>query len=161
MYEPKLYIRIRQETPDENMYFFLYIISNERQPCFIIENTIKKHYEFCGICNLCKRFQHYINLSSDYEVVENDNINFINKDKFQRTEKLINIFFFILYDGKDKYFPLIKEMILTFQNKEESLLNNSSYFFINLSLLIFSALRKKNYVLALNISIIESIFLLH
>ena len=40
-------------------------------------------------------------------------------------------------------------MILTFQNKEESLLNNSSYFFINLSLLIFSALRKKNYVLAL------------
>ena len=154
MYEPKLYIRIRQETPDENMYFFLYIISNERQPCFIIENTIKKHYEFCGICNLCKRFQHYINLSSDYEIVENDNINFINKDKFKRTEKLINIFFFILYDGKDKYFPLIKEMILTFQNKEESLLNNSSYFFINLSLLIFSALRKKNYVLALNIKII-------
>jgi hypothetical protein len=121
MYDPKIYIKIRQETPDENMYFFLYIISNESQPCFIIENQINKHYDICGVCNLCKKFDHYIHVPSDYEIVETEIMNFINKDKIKRKEKLINIFFHILYDGKKKYFPLIKEMILTFKNKEECL----------------------------------------
>ena len=154
MYEPKIYLRIRQETPNENMYFFLYTISYENQPCFIIKDKINKHYEICGICNLCQKFKSYILISPDYEIVENENINFINKKKFKKKENLVNIFFDILYNGKNKYFLLIKEMILTFQNKEESLLHNSSYFFINLSFLLFSSLRKKNYVLALNIKII-------
>ena len=154
MYNPKIYIRIRQETPNENMYFFLYILSHENQPGLNIEHNLYNHYKLCGICNLCKKYNYYINVSSDYQIMENENINFINKYKRKRKEKIINIYFDILYDGKNEYFPLIKEMILTFQNKQENLLNNSSYFFINLSLLIFSELRKKNYVLALNIKII-------
>ena len=45
-------------------------------------------------------------------------------------------------------------MILTYKNKAKNILDNSSYFFINLSFLIFSELKNNNYNLVLNIKII-------
>ena len=59
-YEPMIYMKIQRETPDENMIFFLNILSLETQPIYIIENQIEKHFEICGICNLCERYIKYI-----------------------------------------------------------------------------------------------------
>ena len=81
LYDPKKYIRIQRETPNENMYYFLFILSNEAQPCYIIENKINNHFESCGICDLCKKYIKYINQKNDYiEFDESENINFINKE---------------------------------------------------------------------------------
>ena len=155
LYDPKKYIRIQRETPNENMYYFLFILSNEAQPCYIIENKINNHFESCGICDLCKKYANYINQKNDYiDFDENENINFINKEFYKNNEILIDAFFEILYNGKNKYFALIKELIVTYKYKRKNLLNNISYFYINFSFLIFSELKNNNYKLALNIKII-------
>ena len=153
LYDPKIFVTFQRETPNENMLYFLFILSNETQPCSLIENKIVKHYEGCGICELCNKYKKYINKRDDnYKGDENENTNFINKEFYKNKEGLINIFFDILYNGKNKYFSIIKEMILLYQTKR--LLDNISYFYINLSFLIFSELKNNNYILARNIQII-------
>ena len=155
VYDPIMYISIKRETPNENMYFFLFVLSNETQPCYLIENKINIHFESCGICKLCKKYILYLKQRTGYELIEeSENINYIKKEINKRTDRLINIFFDILYDGKNKFFPLIKEMILTYKYNTQNLLDNVSYFYINLSFLLFSELKSSNYVLALNIKII-------
>jgi hypothetical protein len=155
IYDPRIYINFNRETPDDNMYFYLFILSYEHQPCYVIENKINSHYEGCGICNLCIKYHNYLFLTFDYiEAEENEKLTFINKDVYKKEDRLINLFFDILYEGKNKYFSLIKEMILTYKNKAKNILDNSSYFFINLSFLIFSELKNNNYNLVLNIKII-------
>ena len=155
MYDPKMYINIKRETPNENLYFFLFILSNETQPCYMIENKINIHFENCGICDLCKKYIQFLNqINNNIEIVESEKINYINKGGNKNQDRLINIYFDILYDGKNKYFSLIKEMILTYKYKAKNLLYNISYFYINLSFLMFSELKNNNYILALNIKII-------
>ena len=154
-YEPMLYVKIKRGSSFENMIFFLFILSKENQPIYAIENQIKIHYESCGTCDLCKKYVKFLSQKMDYiEVEDNENTKFINKGDRKNVDKLISIFFNILYDGKSKYFPLIKEIILTYRNNNKDLYINSSYFYINLSFLIFSELKNKNYILALNIKII-------
>ena len=153
LYDPKVYIAFKRETPYQNMLYFLFILSNEIQPYYLIENKIGKHFEGCGICEICKKYIRYLNKSFDYfEFNENENTYFINKEFCKNQDRLINIFFDILYNGKNKYFYLIKEMILLYQSKK--LLDNISYFYINLSFLIFSELKNNNYILARNLQII-------
>ena len=153
LYDPKVYIAFKRETPYQNMLYFLFILSNEIQPYYLIENKIGKHFEGCGICEICKKYIRYLNKSFDYfEFNENENTYFINKEFYKNQDRLINIFFDILYNGKNKYFYLIKEMILLYQSKK--LLDNISYFYINLSFLIFSELKNNNYILARNLQII-------
>ena len=155
MYDPKLYIKIKRETPNENMYYYLFILSNETQPCYLIENKINSHYESCGICVLCKKYIQYLNKNSkSIENEEKENINFLHKDTYKNKAGLINDFFDILYDGKNKYFLIIKEMILTLNYKTHDITDNLSYFYINLSFLLFQELKNNNYILALNIKII-------
>ena len=111
--------------------------------------------KICFIFFLFYQMKHkkYINKRDDnYKGDENENTNFINKEFYKNKEGLINIFFDILYNGKNKYFSIIKEMILLYQTKR--LLDNISYFYINLSFLIFSELKNNNYILARNIQII-------
>ena len=139
LYEPIKYLRINGDTHNENMYFYLYLLSLETQPCHIIEKNIIIHYKQCGICDLCKKYNIYL-----------DKIDENHKNK----DSIINHFFDILYDRKNKYFLLIKEIILTYKEKANSLLDNISYFYINLSFLLFSELSNYNYVLALNIKIL-------
>ena len=154
-YDPKLFVRIKRETPEQNLYFYLFVLSHENQPCYLIETKIKNHYERCGICILCKKYNKYFNhISNILDIEENGNLNMINKEEYETKNCLINIFFNIISEGNNKYFSLIKEMILTYKNKAESLLVNCSYFYINLSFLLFSELKNNNYVLALNIKII-------
>ena len=156
LYEPTIFMKIKRETPHENIVFYLFILSKDTMPLYIIENQINKHYESCGICDLCKKYVKYLKIKIEYiEMEDNENLKLI-KNKFgkRNTNKLINMFFNILYDGKNKFFPLIKEIILTYRNNKKNLDINNSYFYINLSFLIFAELKLKNYLLALNIKII-------
>ena len=155
IYDPNKYISIKRETPDENMFFYLFILSNNLEPLYIIEGKINIHYESCRICNLCKKYKKYLNqINANIEVDEKENANFIHKEANKNNDNIINILFDILYDGKNKYFPIIKEMILAYKHKKLNTLDNISFFYINLSFMIFSELKNNNFILALNIKII-------
>ena len=153
LYNPINYIRIKKETPNENMYFYFYLLSSETHPFLIIEKNISIHYEVCGICNLCIKFKKYLKKNKDLIEIE-ESMNYISRIKPKKKDKLINEFFNILYEGNNKYFFLIKELMITYKEKTNGLLDNNSYFYINLSFLIFSELKNKNYILALNIKIL-------
>ena len=150
LYNPYYHINIKRETPNENMYYFLFLLSNELQPFIMIEKHISIHYEICGICSLCKKLKNYLkqNLNNEDEENLNEIKNYKGKDE------LVNSYFEILYDGKNKYFLLIKEMILAYKNKNNHLLDIGSYLFINLSFLQFSELNNKNFILVSNIKIL-------
>ena len=153
LYNPIDYIKINNENPNENLFFYLHVLSYEVQPFYIIEKKINDHYEMCSVCYLCKRYKKCINPNSDFYELD-DKANFIIRIENKNRDKLINQFFNILYDGKNKYLFLMKEMILTYKNNQNNLSENNSYFYINLSFLIFAELKNKNYNLALNIKVI-------
>ena len=157
LYNPINYIAIKKETPNENMYFYFYLLSYETHPFLIIEKKISFHYQICGICNLCIKYKKYLDKNKDLIEME-EGLNFISRIRQKKRDKLINEFFNILYEGNNKYFFLIKEMMITYKEKTNGLLDNSSYFYINLSFLIFSELKNKNYILALNIKILLDYF---
>jgi hypothetical protein len=58
--------------------------------------------------------------------------------------------FDIIYDGKNKYFLLMKKLILNYKEKGKESLNNNSYFFINFLFLIYSDYQNNNITLSLN-----------
>ena len=154
-YEPMSFFKIKRGASIQNIIFYLFVFSIDTEPLYAIENQIKLHNESCGICDLCKKYIKYLRVKMNYaEIEENENCRLINKTEKRNTDKLINIFFDILYDGKNKYFPLIKDIILIHRNNEHNLFINSSYFYVNLSFLLFSELKDNNYILALNIKII-------
>ena len=151
LYDPYHHINIKRETPNENMIFFLFLLSNEMEPFIMIEKHISIHYEICGICGLCNKFKNYLNQNTKNKE-EDESLG--DLQNYKGKEELVNSFFGILYDGRNKYFLLIKEMILAYKNKKNYLLHICSYLFINLSFLKFSELNNNNFLLVLNIKIL-------
>ena len=77
---------------------------------------------------------------------------FINEENYkyiEKNNKLMNLFD-IIYDGKNKYFYLMKKLILNYKEKGKESLNNNSYFFINFLFLIYSDYQNNNITLSLN-----------
>ena len=56
LYNPFNFIHIERETPNENIYFYFYILSNENSLDFLLEDKIRDHYNKCGYCKVCKKF---------------------------------------------------------------------------------------------------------
>ena len=77
IYNPYSYIIIKRETPLENIFFYLYILSEKNDFDFVFENKVNEHYEKCGICNLCKRYYSYINRNKNTKKGEDE-----EKEKF-------------------------------------------------------------------------------
>jgi hypothetical protein len=65
IYNPLHYVKIKRETPMENIFFYLYILSDNDRVDFLFENKINEHYEKCGVCKLCKRFSMYLKLNEN------------------------------------------------------------------------------------------------
>ena len=155
IYNPYIHIQIKRETPMENIFFYLFILSEKNDYDFVIENKIKEHYNLCGICNLCKKSLHYFKRYKSKSNLENDEKErLINEEKNDKNteenkNKLIDIFD-IIYDNKNKYFELVKKLIINYKYKGKESLNNNSYYFINLSYLIYSDYQKQNITLSLN-----------
>ena len=163
IYNPIHYVKIKRETPKENIFFYLYILSDNDQLDFLFENKINEHYEKCGVCELCERFTMYLksnennciklddekeSLISD-EKSKNDSYNNNN----EHTNKFMNLFD-IIYNDDNKYFQLIKRITLNYKNKGKEDFINNSFYYINLSFLIYSDYQKNNITLSLNEKII-------
>ena len=161
IYNPLHYVKIKRETPLENIFFYLFILSDTNKINFLFEIKVKEHYENCGICNLCKKYSQYLN--SNKKIIEEEDEeekSLINdeKDNNNNNIKFINLFD-IIYDGENKYFELIKKITLFYKIKgKEAINNNYSYYYINLSFLIYSDCSKNNITLSLNEKIILEAF---
>ena len=166
IYNPFLYIRINKDTPLENIFFYLHILSNRNDFEFIIKEIINNHYEKCGICHICKKYLKYINnhklrkkeiddekenlIAAENEENNINNLNLINNNK------LMDLFD-VVYDGNNNYLYFIKIMVINYKNKGKEELYNNSYYFNYLSFLIYNDYKKNNITLSLNEKIILEI----
>jgi len=159
VYNPFFYIKIKNDNNLENIFFYLFILSEKNDYEFIIENSINDHYEKCGLCELCKKYMKY----KYRKVIENEEKEkLFNEENYQNTNKnnngvneKIDDLFDIISDGKNKYFNLMKKIILNYKEKGKESLYNNSFYYINLSFLIYSDYEKNN----INLSLSERLLL--
>jgi len=152
IYNPFYYIKIKRETPLENTLFYLYILSEKNDFDFVLKNKIKDHYQICGFCELCKKYIKFIRKKKK-NFGDDENEIFIKDEVEQNYKSADNIkfdLFDVFYEGKNKYFQLIKKIVLSYKYKGMEEFNNNSYYFINLSFLIYSEYKNNNFVLLLN-----------
>ena len=153
IYNPFYHIIIKRETPLENTLFYLYIISEKNNFNFIFESKLNKHYEKCGICDLCKKYIIYLNRFKQKNILlDEENEKFINEENEQNGDnnknELMDLFG-IIYENNNKYLNLIKKLTFDYKNKEKDIYNKNSYYIINFSYLIYSDY-KNNITLSLN-----------
>ena len=93
----------------------------------------------------------YIKIREDEEeekLIENNNKKYdSNKDQLKDLYEILNY-------NKNKYFKLIKKLIINYKVKGKKFLNKNSYYYINLSFLIYSDYQENNINLFLNERII-------
>ena len=143
-YEPKNFIKFNTDTTNENLLFYLYIVSEKCDINFLLLSKINEHYQKCEICNLCRRFEKYLKMNSN--------------DTFEGNNNNIEMnLFHVLYENKNEYFKLINEIILNYKYNKKKLFMNSAYYYINLCFLFFSELKIDNINLSLNIKLILDI----
>ena len=164
MYNPFSYVKIKRETPDENILFYLYILSNKNVLDFLLENKIHEHYEKCGICRICKKYIYYSNKYDKQTKNENEEKEkLINEEKEERNDDIANNenqltdLFNIVYDGKNKYFHLVKKMVINYRVKGKEFFNNNAHYYVNLLFLIYSDYKNDNITLSLNEKLILEI----
>ena len=152
VYSPFHYINIKEESTKENIFFYLYILSDNNNLEFLFENKIKKHFDKCGICRLCHKYLKYLENNQGLDIEDDERTKLINKEKNNTiiSKNKLNDLFYIVNDGKNKYFELIKKIIINYKIKEKDWLNNYSHYYINLSFLIYSDYKNNNITLSLN-----------
>jgi len=148
LYNPFNYISIKTETQMENLFFYLYILSEKNDYNFLFENKLNVHYKSCGFCELCKKYNEHISLFKK-NLQDEEKARLICNESNQNNDDSLD-YFSIIYDGRMKYFDLIKKIILSYKNKEKESLFNNSYYYINLSFLVYSDYQKRNITLSLN-----------
>ena len=162
LYNPLHYVKIKRETPMENIFFYLYILSDNEQLDFLFENKINEHYEKCGVCKLCERFSIYLKFNRNNCIKLDDEKESLISDEKSKNESnnnndhsnnFMNLFD-IIYNDDNKYFQLIKKIIINYKNKGKEDFINNSFYYINLSFLIYSDYQKNNITLSLNEKII-------
>jgi hypothetical protein len=159
IYNPFHYIRINRDTKMENIFFYLFVISEKNELEFLIENKINEHYEKCGLCNLCKKYNQYLEIHeiNEEEDEEKEKLVGMKNNDNDNENKLLDLFD-IIYDGNNKYFELIKKISLNYKNKGKESFNNNSYYYINISFLMYSDYQNNNITLSLNEKILLDAF---
>ena len=163
IYNPFSFIIINSKTPMENVFFYLYILSEKNDLDFLFENEIINHCESCGICHLCREYLKYTNkYNTQNNITEEEKETFINENNNYNNDennknKLIELFDVIYNNNSNKYFKLVKNIIINYKNKGKESFCKNSYYFINLCFLVYSDYQKKNYTLSLNERIIFEI----
>ena len=162
IYDPYSFIQIQNNKHFENMFYYLNMINNKNEIEFLIENKLTRHYRDCGLCKLCIRYAKYRT-----EDEENKNLNEKEKENCNESDSLIfsgnkknhkiNDLFDLLYDGKNKYFKLIRKILINYKKYGKNIFSNNAYYYINLSYLIYSDYIDKEITLSLNEKIILEI----
>ena len=160
IYEPVHYIKISKDTPMENIYFYLYILSERDDLDFLVEYKINEHYKNCGICDICQKYMDYLdNHQSNIEIEEDEKKKLINDGNKSTTPIIMIQLFDIINNNKqNKYFQLMEKITINYKQKGKKIFNNNSYYYINLSYLIISDYQNNNITLALNEKIILEMF---
>ena len=149
LYEPFSFIIIRSKTSIENIFYYLNIINEKNDIKFLIENKLISHYRDCGLCNICRKYIHYrTKYDTNINLKENVNENqlLINDRKNINIKDLFNI----LYDGKKKYFKLIRKIEKNYKKFGKIIFKNNAYYFINLLNLMYSDYLNNDITLSLN-----------
>ena len=143
------YIIIKRETPLENIIFYFFILTKDKDYEFIIEKKINNHYEKCGKCDLCKKYIQYLKAN---DLKDEELEKFINNDNSQKNNEKISYInlFDVLYDEKNKYFYLMKKILLNSNRKNKENINNNIFYYSNLLFLIYTDYQKKDITLSLN-----------
>ena len=156
IYNPFPYIKIEKETPMENIFFYLYILSDKNEINFIFEKKVNEHYEKCGICNLCKKYSNYLDKYEKFKKIiieENEEkeklINKVQENLINNKNNFIDLFYIVSIPGNN-YFKLLNDMVINYKQNQKSFLNNYAHYYINLSFLIFSDVKQDNITLILN-----------
>ena len=156
IYNPIYYININSDNSLGNIVYYLYILSEKNDYDFLYENKINEHYKKCGFCFLCKKYNIY-RARYKREFGDDEKEKLLNDKKGKISERTNNNnnnnlieLFDIINDDKIKYFYLIKKLILNYKNKGKESIINNSYYYINLSFLIYSDYKQKNISLSLN-----------
>ena len=154
IYSPFNYIKIKRETPLENTFFYLYILSEKNDFDFLIKNKIKDHYQKCGYCELCNK---YINIICKKKNTDNDENEIFCKNEVKKSDKYVDNnknklidLFDIFYEENIKHFQIIKKIVLNYKYKGIEEFIKNDYYFINLSFLIYSDYKYNNITLSLN-----------
>ena len=151
IYNPYSHMRVKRETPMENIYFYFFILSEKNDFDFVFENKINEHYEKCGICDLCMKYKKYLNrYKNKPNISDDEKEQLISQGKNEIDKNKILDLFDIIYDQKTKYFELMKKLVTTYKRKGKDALSNNHYYYINLLFLIYSDYKKKNITLSLN-----------
>jgi hypothetical protein len=157
IYSPFSNIIIKKETPMENLICFFFIISQKNDYSIVLERKINEHYEKCGNCYICKKFIDYMNKYKYIKIRDEEEEKLIKEDnnkKYDKNKDQLKDLYEILNYNKNKYFKLIKKLIINYKIKGKKFLNKNSYYYINLSFLIYSDYQENNINLFLNERII-------
>ena len=155
VYNPINHIKIRNDTPMENLYFYFFFLSNKNNLDFFYEDKINEHYEKCGVCDLCRKFIQYLRINeNNLYKEENEKDKLIEEKKNINNNSELSSLFDIISDGENKYFNLIRRIIIDYKKKGKEAFINNSHYYINLSFLIYSDYQKNNITLSLNEKII-------
>ena len=158
IYSPFSNIIIKKESPMENLICFFFIISQKNDYSIVLERKINEHYERCGNCYICKKFIDYMNKYKYIKIREDEEVERLiiedNNTKYDNNKDQLKDLYEILNYNKNKYFKLIKKLIINYKIKGKKFLNKNSYYYINLSFLIYSDYQENNINLFLNERII-------
>ena len=156
IYDPISYIYIKSKSSSENILYYLNMIHEKNNIIFLIENKLINHYKECRSCNLCKKYAKYRTFSRRESFNESDSLIISEKNNNNMKFDLFDL----LYDGKVKYFKLIRQIEIQYKKCGKNIFNNcnnNTYFYINLLYLIYSDYLNKDITLSLNEKIILEI----
>ena len=158
IYDPYSFVQIKGESPTENLLYYMNMANEKNGIEILFETKLVSHYRNCSFCKLCRKYVRYrteeeetkdINLKDNSDEKES----LINHGK---SEKKINDLFDLLYDGKLKYFFLIKKIQFNYKKYGKIILNNI-YYYINFLYLIYYDYQNNDINLSLNERVILEI----
>ena len=91
LYNPYLHIKVKRETPMNNILFYLFLLSEKNDYDFLFENKIKDHCQKCGICDLCNKYNKYFKFRYNTKSENDEKEKLINEENKIDNNEIIQI----------------------------------------------------------------------
>ena len=157
IYDPYSFVHVKGESSTENLLYFMNMSNKKNGIEILFETKLVNHYRNCSFCQLCRKYVRYRTEEKETEINLKDNSDenetLIHHRKCDK--KIIDLFD-LLYDGKIKYFFLIKKIQFNYKKYGKIILNNI-YYYINFLYLIYYDYQNNNITLSLNERVILEI----
>ena len=157
IYDPYSFVHVKGESSTENLLYFMNMSNKKNGIEILFETKLINHYRNCSFCQLCRKYVRYRTEEKETEINLKDNSDenetLIHHRKCDK--KIIDLFD-LLYDGKIKYFFLIKKIQFNYKKYGKIILNNI-YYYINFLYLIYYDYQNNNITLSLNERVILEI----